>query len=702
MRRRALALVAAAGLALAVAPPAGQGGPADPAPAGGLTALPEGQGQGPNLVDNASFETVRDRTLAGWGLRLDGELWAVVREGRDGRAALRLDARRRPEMVPSTEQTLALEPGLYTVEGWVKTRDVGAADPRSGVRVCLDARPAANWWQCSDVARGTTDWTPLRVGGIPVRERGRYKVWLGTYGTPDGTAWFDTVSLAVARKPPLDVFLLYPNFRGMLFDDRPQTVRVSVGTTTRGGRVRLALLDEASGQARAGREYDAAPALTAELEAGALPAGRYLLRVELLDASGTVVGRHPDYRIVKTPARARERLATWYDERNVVHFGGKPAFVLGIYTTSGYSTSRGTYASGDDGWGNDRIAQAPINLLINYHLGRAPIPALGVYLDDLHARGIRYLQTVNFYHRQDGQYREIDYPAARQGEDELNRWVARTLGAHPGLGGFYVMDEQSAEMVPTVFRQYRALAAAAPGSITYGVLGDGKESQAPLWRDALDVMGLDPVPDRRPRRAERPGHGRRVDAHGAGGGEAQPPGLDGAAVLPDQCGRWLAHRIGPAHDELDGHRRRCPGVALLVVRREGAGLGQGPPRAGAQVGRARAGDARDQGAGAGAAGSGHRRRQPRVERWGRAHPRQDGPRRGPLPVRLQHPQHADAGNVDAGRAGRRDLRPRHRPARPPARGPGFHRRPRALRGAAAAHPVSPTGAGRSASAGRSA
>jgi hypothetical protein len=122
------------------------------------------------------------------------------------------------------------------------------------------------------------------------------------------------------------------------------------------------------------------------------------------------------------------------------------------------------------------------------------MPALAVYLDDLYAHGIRYLQTVNFYHRRSAQYPEIDYPAARLGEDELNRWVARTLGAHPGLGGFYVMDEQSAEMVPIVFRQYRALAAAAPGSVTYGVLGDGKEGQAPLWRDALDVMGLDPYP----------------------------------------------------------------------------------------------------------------------------------------------------------------------------------------------------------------
>jgi hypothetical protein len=497
VRRRALALVVAAGLALAAMPPAGQGGPAEPAPAGGLTALPEGQGQGPNLVDNASFETVRDGALGGWGLRPDGELWSVVREGRDGRPALRLNAGRRAQTVPSIEQALTLEPGLYTVEGWVKTQEAGGKDPRSGVRLCLDARPSANWWHCSEAAHGTTDWTLHRVANIAVTQRGSYKVWLGVYGTPDGTAWFENVSLTMARKPPLDVYLLYPNFRGMLFDDRPQTVRVAVGTAAR-GRVRLALLDEASGQPRAGREYEAAPSLTAELDAAGLPLGRYLLRVEMLDAGGAVSGRYPDYRIVKMPARAREKLTTWYDERNVTYFGSKPAFVLGLYTTSGYSTTRGAYAAGEGGWGNDRIAQAPINLLINYHLGRAPIPALGVYLDDLHAHGIRYLQTVNFYHPKDGQYREIEYPAAKKGEDELNRWVARTLGAHPGLGGFYVMDEQSADMVPIVFRQYRALAAAAPGSVTYGVLGDGKESQAPLWRDAMDVMGLDPYPILKP------------------------------------------------------------------------------------------------------------------------------------------------------------------------------------------------------------
>jgi hypothetical protein len=77
--------------------------------------------------------------------------------------------------------------------------------------------------------------------------------------------------------------------------------------------------------------------------------------------------------------------------------------------------------------------------------------------------------------------------------------VGRTLAAHPGLAGFYTADEPPAEIVPKVFAQHRVLAAAAPGSVTYAVLGNGLERQAPLWRDAVDVLGLDPYPIVKPR-----------------------------------------------------------------------------------------------------------------------------------------------------------------------------------------------------------
>ena len=480
----------AAVLLLALAPAVASG------QVGGLTALPEPEAPGPNLLKNADL----DAGPGAWNLQPGGDVWAVEKGGREGKPALRMGNATKQTYVPTGEQALTLEPGLYSIEGWVKMQNVGGNDPRSGVRLCLDARPTGNWWQCTDVARGTADWTPIRLAAIPVKDKGTYKFTLGAYGAPEGTAWFSGLALRGTKKRPLDVYLLYPNFRGMLFEDRPQTVRVAV-TAAGGpvGRVRLSLVDEAGGAVKVSREAPATAPITVELDAAGLPLGRYRLRAELLDAGGGVAARYPDYRVVKLPAKAREKLHAWYDERNVFHAGGKPQFVIGLYNTSGYSTTRSSYANGIDGaWGNDKISEAPINMLINYHLGAAPMPALTTYLDDLYSRGIRYLQTVNFYQPKDPLYKMLQYPAARQGEDELNRYVADTLSKHPGLAGFYTMDERAADQVPVVFRQYQQLAAAAPGSVTYGVLGDGWETQAPLWRDALDVMGLDPYPITKP------------------------------------------------------------------------------------------------------------------------------------------------------------------------------------------------------------
>jgi O-antigen ligase len=499
---RLLVLAAAAGLLAAPA--------AATAQPGGLTALPTVE-VGANLLKNPGFETVQGATVDGWRVTVDGTIWTVAEGGHGGRASLRLAGAGSARFTPAADQTVTLAAGWYSLEGWVKAEGLGGTSSTTGVRLCLDGRPRINWWHCTPVARGTTGWTRLARAAIPVEDAGTYRVTVGAYGRPDGSAWFDDVALAPMVRPPLEAFVLYPNYRGMLFDDKPQTIRVALslaGESASGGargpgetRVRVALVDEPDGPVRATRDYPAASltrGFVAELDARDAPAGEYLLRAALVAADGRELYRHPDHRIVKAPARAREGFHVWYDEANVAHLGGKPAFVLGLYNTTGYSRSRMEYASGRGGWGNDRIAQAPVNMLVNYWLGTAPVDTLSTYMDDLHARGIRYLHTVNFFYEDDPQYRKIPYPAARDGEDALNRWIGSTLRRHPGLAGFYTMDERTAESIPAVFRQQRTLRRAAPGTVTYGVLGNGWERQAPLWRDSLDVMGLDPYPVTKP------------------------------------------------------------------------------------------------------------------------------------------------------------------------------------------------------------
>jgi hypothetical protein len=495
MRRRvlvALAVVAASAVAATA-------GPAPPLQVGGLTALPDPSRPGPNRLQNPGFEARRTGGgVAEWTVKPGGDAAGLDTVARSGGASLRLGGGSADASMPTAEQTVTLDPGLYTLEAWVRTQDVGGADPRAGVRLCLDGRPRQTWWKCTDVVRGTADWKPLRQTQIAVNMPGPYRVTLGPYYAATGTVWLDDVGLARAGQPALDAYLLYPNFKGLLFDDKPQVVRVALAAGERAdgaGRMRVSLVDEATNAVGPTRELPVSrERVTVELDAGALASGAYRLRVELLDGGGAVVTRHPDYRVVKAPAGVRSRMSVWYDERNVAHLQNKPAFVLGLYTTSGYGDSPDAYARPANGWGTARMAEAPINMLINYWLGAAPLPALNAYMDDLSRRGISYLHTVNFYYRESDLYKTIPYPAAREGGDALNRWVATTLGRHRGLGGFYTADERPADDVPRVFRQYRELRQALPGSVSYAVLGNGWEGQAALWRDAVDVLGLDPYP----------------------------------------------------------------------------------------------------------------------------------------------------------------------------------------------------------------
>jgi hypothetical protein len=491
------ALVAALALAGAAVTPAVVTA-ASPIPVGGLTQLPALE-PGRNLLQNPGFESAPESSgIPGWRIKTDTDVWSVDRAGRTGGASLKMTNAESQKFVVSGDQTVTLDAGYYTIEGWVKAANVGDAANRSGVRVCLDARPRINWWNCTKTIKGTADWTHLRQPAIPVTDPGTYRLTVGAYGRPGGVAWFDDLAVVKLRRPPIEAFLLYPNFRGMLFDDRSQTIRVAVQVNEAGAadaRVRVSVVDESGTAVRQSREYPAsAERRDAELDAGALPLGTYLLRAELVSRGGEVLARYPDYRIVKLKGKTREKLNYWYDEQNVLHRHGKPMFVIGLYNTSGYSTSPGSYARGADGWGNDRIGKAPFNMMINYWLGAAPVPALWAYMDDLYAHGMSYLQTVNFYEKDDPQYAKLPYAAAKDGEDALNRWVGKELSGHRALAGFYTADERTAERVPNVFKQHRELRAAAPGTIDFAVIGDGWQEQAPLWRDVVDVLGMDPYP----------------------------------------------------------------------------------------------------------------------------------------------------------------------------------------------------------------
>src|SRR5437867_4149425 len=216
---------------------------------GGLTALPT-ESLGPNLVQNPGFETAGP---ANWPASGGWSLDQLQRHS--GSFSYRRDSG------GTVQQTFQLRAGTYKASVWMKTQGLGSG-ASSGARLTLDFRPGGlNAWTPSDVISGTNDWQKVEIGPVVVDADRTAALMLEMYNGPGGTVWFDDVTLTKVQSSSVEVFLLYPNFRGMLFDDGPSTMQFDVKTTPPGGDfgrygVSATLKDEASGQVVATRSEE--------------------------------------------------------------------------------------------------------------------------------------------------------------------------------------------------------------------------------------------------------------------------------------------------------------------------------------------------------------------------------------------------------------------------------------------------------------
>jgi hypothetical protein len=489
MRRRLTALGAAAVLTLVVYG-ASSTASAQPLVPGGLTARAPVSGLGPNLLQNDGFETPNGSLPANWS---GNTAWAydpVVK--RSGAASMRLtDA-----SVTSTffaSQRLTLKKGVYKVSGWIRTQDLGLNVSNAGVRLSLDFSVGGSLDRgLTTIVRGTTDWTYYEMVDVVVPEDRAAIMKLEAYARPSGSAWFDDVKVERQLPAPVDVFMRYPNYRGMLFDDQSPTMRFDVAVTPPGddlGRYRvLGRLAEEGGADVLTREYPASAAFVAELDGSLMSPGRaYLVTFSLIDgATGSSVYTYPAYRVSKVSAATRAQMNIAVDEKNRLLVHGRPRFLIGVYDSGmGYGTSDAFWE--DLLWsptGTRRMDGLSINFYLNYWYGTASASSMNALMSNLGKRDVMYLQTGNCFNQR---------PASQNSFliDTSDAYVG-TFGAHPGSAGYYTIDECVPAMVDGAFRQYDRLRRLDPDSMTFAALLP--EADVMLWRDAADVISTDPYP----------------------------------------------------------------------------------------------------------------------------------------------------------------------------------------------------------------
>lgn len=472
--------------------------------AGGLTALPETI-TGPNLMRNAGFEDVTGVLPRAWEA---GEGWDADRQVRhSGGVSLR-----RSGHAATASQAVTLKKGVYTLAAWVRTESVGDG-VSGGLRLVLDSRSGGvNEWGASEVISGTADWTRYEVGPVTIATDRTVRVRLESYNDTRGTAWIDDVTLTEHVPPPLDVFMLYPNYRGLLFDDQPQAITLDVtvtppGATMVGYAVAATLVDERSGVAVASRTYPAVATFRATIPAHAMRSGTpYVVKVALVEsARNAVVYTYPMFRVAKVGGAAKAAMSVAVDDRNRLLMRGTPRFVLGVYDVAA------EYGATESFWerqlwsptGIRRLGEMKLNMYVNSWSRRADATAVKSLMASLQKRGVMYLHTRPC----------VAVSPAGGGSVASNAPDAhlQDVGAHPGAGGYHMIDECS-RVVPEAFAQYQRLKQLDGDGITLAALAGGP-AQAARWREAADVLSTAAYPMYGPEPAA--GYRHRVVAEAA-------------------------------------------------------------------------------------------------------------------------------------------------------------------------------------------
>ena len=460
---------------------------------GGLVTPEQGWTLSENLLENGDFSA----GTTGWRFQTTCFSIDPTNPAPNGASSLMLaNANVCSKWDPLATNSVTGQGGTtYTISGEMKTLDLTSTNINSGARFDLffaGATPTLN---------GTNDWTSYTLPHLQVTPgtKSAFQLAAYQYPLPSGQAWFANLSMQQEIPPTLQTFLLYPNYRGLMFSDQSQVASIAItvnpppGISPASYQVEIDATDVVGNIVASQTVTPEATEFIATLDMGALPPGTYQVAGKIEDASGNVVMTQSAYTIVKLDASIRSGMKAWIDPANLAHFiDGNAHFVLGTYDTTGYSSLPSAYDAE-----LAAIAKAPINMVINYYIGAAAIPQVDAYTTAMKKYGITYMPTVNQYYTN-----MPGYPyglAARLGatnQDQLISYYAAALAPDLGIVGYYVQDEPPIDRQAETFHQYSLIKANDPSGFDLAVLS--RPAQYSYWRDTIDVAGVDSYPINQP------------------------------------------------------------------------------------------------------------------------------------------------------------------------------------------------------------
>ncbi len=302
-----------------------------------------------------------------------------------------------------------------------------------------------------------------------------------------GLMWYP---VPVGQSFPVDVFMLYPNYKGYLFDDQSQIMRFDVtinppaGTQISDYKVEFAVIEEPGYLQVTSKSFTAEKNFVAAIDGTSLVNGNtYLVRFKLIRISDNAfLYEYPAYRISKVSGSLKSSMVISFDENNRILLRGKLSLILGVY-----DSSLDAYDS-EAGWENNltvrrRLFELPINFYNNYHYGNAPLSSMQAMSNTFQNHDIFFIHTGNCF---SGSFNPSSFSIHNSDAYVTN------LSAMSSHMGFYMMDECVSTLAPPVFTANMRLRNFKPDGVT--VASSLSPNELHYWRDAIDLLSTDPYP----------------------------------------------------------------------------------------------------------------------------------------------------------------------------------------------------------------
>ncbi len=427
-----------------------------------------------NILVNGDFEQSKNGIIPdGWNG--DNSIYSLSNESFSGSHSLKY-SNRDPSVYKLCTQSLNIQPGMnYSAGVKIKTFNITGGD--YGASFCIEWADEKGHWlggAYPEGIKGTNNWTDVNsVVFIPPGARDISFCCYSRKGTT-GTAWFDDAFVKPYKTGKMEVMLLHPLYRGLLFEGEYPGIVLSanlknIGLNAQGFSVSSVLYDST------GKEFvkDKTTVTAAKtdyiikLNPSGIHTGSYTLKVTLTDKNNSVI----DSWSTSIREINRENApAVYFDDNRTLIVNKKKVFPLGMYWGSITEPDLKIYA------------QSKFNFILPYDRPTADQMKLAEKYN------MKVVYSVKDYYA-DSKYAP---PQIKSSADEtvvLKNTLQQFKDA-PSLLAWYINDEFPPEYVDRLNAHYNLIAAEDPNHPVLSIIIN--PSQTDFYLNSTDVIGSDP------------------------------------------------------------------------------------------------------------------------------------------------------------------------------------------------------------------